>query len=214
MLRVCSRFCKLMAQLHESGQLRLVERGVVLLPEQGLANRGQNLIIIVVPNVEGEVPEDPFERAGTVQASRTARPYASFHCLFGQMLHGVTGTAASKARLVMASCFPHARHVVKPQVPRLHIDCALGDVLLYERITALVLGGYIFDRKLVSRFRGSQKSCSVMGNEAGLPAIEKILAGPADYVAVGNKGLVEAHHVAGSGPHANGIPPGTINAYR
>src|SRR2546427_2646791 len=106
MLRVCSRFFKFMTWPHKSGHSRLVERGVVLLPEKGLANRGQNLIIIVMPNIEGEVPEDPFERARAVQASRAACPYASFHCLFGQMLHGVPGTAAGKLRLIMAPCFP------------------------------------------------------------------------------------------------------------
>src|SRR5215470_5176960 len=109
------------------------------LAQQGLANGRQNLIVIIVANIKGEVPVNAFQRTGTVEAASAAGTNAPLHRVLRQMFHGMAGTAAGEAGFVILPGLPHARDVLQPQISGLNVDCALPDVMLNIRVSALAL---------------------------------------------------------------------------
>jgi hypothetical protein len=60
--------------------------------EHRSANRGQNVVIIIVANVESEIALYTLDRAWPHEAARTAGPDAVIHRVQGQMLGQVPGT--------------------------------------------------------------------------------------------------------------------------
>src|SRR5262249_13761395 len=70
------------------------KRWVMLLPHQGPADSGQQMIVIGMAHIEREIAIDALERAGTVQAPRSAGPDALFYRVLRQVLHDVARTAA------------------------------------------------------------------------------------------------------------------------
>ena len=109
------------------------------LAQQGLANRRQNLIIIVEANVKGEVPINAFQRAWTIEAASTAGTNTPPNRVLRQVFHRMPGAATGQAGFVIAPRFPHARDVPQPQISGLGVNCALRDVMLNVRVSGFVL---------------------------------------------------------------------------
>src|SRR5262245_7015167 len=66
---------------------RLVERVVIALTQQRFPDHGQDVIIVVVPNVEREIAVDPLQRARPIQRSRAAGPDTAFDGILSQMIN-------------------------------------------------------------------------------------------------------------------------------
>ena len=66
----------------------------MLLPQQGPANGGQQMVVIIVTDIQRKVTVDSLEGAGAIQAASTAGPDAAFHRVFRQVLHDVARTTA------------------------------------------------------------------------------------------------------------------------
>src|SRR5437773_7525890 len=105
------------------------------------------MVIVIVTNVEGKIPVDALQRAGTIQTARATSTDAALHRVFRQMLDYVASAAASKLRLDVLSCFPQVSHMSQPQVSGFDIDGALPNVVLNVGICRLVLGSNVFKRK-------------------------------------------------------------------
>lgn len=67
----------------------------MLLPQQGPANGGQQMVVIIVTDIQREITVDSLERAGTIQAASATGTDAAFHGIFRQVLHNVARSAAS-----------------------------------------------------------------------------------------------------------------------
>src|ERR1700682_2196403 len=172
------------------------------------------MVVIVMANIERKVAINALQHTGAVQAARAARAYALLYRIFSQVFNHVTSTAPSDLRLIMTPCLPHARHVLQPEISCFDINCALGNVMLDVWVCCFVLRSHVLKRKLISCFSGPQESRSVMGDEAGLPSIRQVLARVADQILFRDEGTIKPDHMAGRGPHANGVPPGFVNADR
>src|SRR5262245_37677914 len=73
---------------------RLVERVVIGLTQERLADRRQQVIVVVVADVERQVAVDPLERRRSIQRARAAGADAVLDHAFGQMLDDVARPAA------------------------------------------------------------------------------------------------------------------------
>src|SRR5437763_16793961 len=101
------------------------------------------MIVVIVTNVEGKVPIDSLQGAGTIQTARATSADAPFDRIFRQVLDHVTSAAAGELRLIVLACFPQMGHMSQPQVSGFNIDCALSNVMLNVRICCFILGPYI-----------------------------------------------------------------------
>jgi hypothetical protein len=119
----------------------------VRLPELCPADRRQDVIGIVVPHIEGQVPVDAFERAGAIETACPAGPNGMLDRLLRHVFDEIPGAAAGELRLVVAPRFPKVCHVPQPEVPGLHVDRHVADVLLHIRIIPLVLGRQVLQGK-------------------------------------------------------------------
>src|SRR5215831_15804846 len=129
------------------------------------------------------------------------------------MLDDMTGTAAGKPRFIMPAGLPQVSHVPQPQVAGFDIDGALSNVMLNVWICHLVLRPYIFETKLIGRFRSSKERGRIMRNETHLPAVRKILPRLSNHVFIRNEGLLKLNDVACGASHADRVPPGTIYSH-
>src|ERR1700747_2477554 len=110
---------------------------IMLLTQLRLSNRSQDLVVIVMVNIKREVPINPFQGAWADQAAGATGANAPVYRVFREMLDDVVGATAGKLRLRVPSRVPHARDMLKPQVPRFHIDGTLPNVMLHIRILDL-----------------------------------------------------------------------------
>ena len=148
----------------------------MLLPQQGPANCGQQMVVIIVTDVEREVAVNPFQRAGPIQAAGATRAYTAFNGIFRQVLNDVPGTTARQLRLVVPAGLPHMSNVPQPKISGFNIDCALPDVVLNVGIRHLVLRSYVVEREFIGPFCRPQKCRRIMRNETCLPVLGEILA--------------------------------------
>src|SRR5262249_24376916 len=127
----------------------LVERVVIRVPQQRLANRRQQVIVVVVTDVERQVAVDPLERRRTIQRSGAAGADAVLDHALGEVLDDMTGPAPSETSVVAPPGVPLPRDAAQPQVRGLDVDRHLRDVVLDIRIVGLLLRREVVERKLV-----------------------------------------------------------------
>src|SRR5436309_2495080 len=121
------------------GGLRLVERGVVIDPEGGAADRGEDVVVIVVAQVEGQVPEDPLDRARPDERASTAGADAMVNGLLGEVLDQMPSAAAGELRFGALAGVPKPRDVGEPEVGGLDVHEHRPDPLLDVRVALLAL---------------------------------------------------------------------------
>src|SRR6476646_399284 len=78
---------------------RLVERDVVALAEDGLADGGEDVIVVVVADVDREIAPDPFDGTRLDQRARAAGTDAVIDRLDRQMLEQVPHAIPRHLRL-------------------------------------------------------------------------------------------------------------------
>src|SRR5215203_5724511 len=98
-----------------------VEGSIMALPEQRAADGGENVVVVVVPDVERQVAIDALQIAGAIQGSRPAGADAVLQRVFGEMLDDVAGAAAGELCLILAPRLPEPRDVPQPQVGGLDV---------------------------------------------------------------------------------------------
>src|SRR5262245_3267747 len=190
-----------------------VKRRVVSLPQDLFADRGKDVIVIIVADIERQIPVDAFERARAIQTARATRSYAVLDRGFGQMLDHVPGAAAGDPRFVAPPRFPHLRHVPQPQMSRLDIDRHFGDVVQNIRVTGFLLRRHIFQRKVVGRLGGAEKSRAVMRNETSLPPLAHVLSRISDHLVIWDECLLKANQIAYGGSHTDWVPPRAVKVH-
>ena len=67
---------------------------------------GQYVVVVVVAYIERQVAMDAFQRAGSVQAARTAGAYCVIDGVQRQVLDGVAGAGAGQPRGLFITLFP------------------------------------------------------------------------------------------------------------
>src|SRR5437773_7733649 len=95
----------------------------------------------------------------------------------------------------------------------LDVNRHLSDMVMYVRVIDFVLGLHILQSIFISGFGCPQKSCRVMRYEARLPSFLKILAWISDKICIWNECPAEIDEITNRGPHADGIPPRTIDLH-
>src|SRR5216684_7132131 len=76
----------------------LVERNVVTLAEDGLADRGQDVIVVVVADVDREIAPDPLDGARLDERARAAGADAVVDSLDGEVLEQMPDAIARHLR--------------------------------------------------------------------------------------------------------------------
>src|SRR2546425_8745834 len=84
-----------------------VEGRVVRLAENFFANCRQYVIVVIVANIERQVPVDAFERAWSIQTARATRSNTVLQGALCQMLDHVPGSAPGDLCFVAFARLPH-----------------------------------------------------------------------------------------------------------
>src|SRR4051812_5560761 len=97
-------------------RLRFVKRDVVALAEDGLADGGEDVIVVVVADVDREVAPDSLDGTRLDQRARAAGTDAVIDGLDRQVLEQMPHAIARHLRLGGPSALPQRRNVTQPEV--------------------------------------------------------------------------------------------------
>src|SRR4051812_15588459 len=106
---------------------RFVKRDVVALAEDGLADGGEDVIVVVVADVDRQVAPDPFDGARLDQRTRAAGADAVIDGFERQVLEQMPDAIARHLRLGGPATLPKRGHVAQPQVRGVKADRHLSD---------------------------------------------------------------------------------------
>ncbi len=82
------------------------------LTQQRLSNCCQDLIIVVMANIKGEIAVNAFHGAGPIKTACPTGANAASYRIVCEVLNDVAGPAAGELGLRVTPGIPHLRHVL------------------------------------------------------------------------------------------------------